>query len=327
MAIKKSQLTVAVSVLMVAGIFSNSADATVELYKKGNLSYKLKGDWQVQLEKDVNTGDPSLDLAYDDLELKNVVTYELNNGMKAFGELHFSFDGIANDEATTGTKLEEAFLGIDFGSGTKIIFGKTGSAGDEFGVEKAYEKVGVAEDGFEDIADKGDDLIKLQTKAGAMTVITSTELEGDDNDTNTKSFFDVFLSTNLGPLEVSAAYMDYQNAQTSSTSDAKVTGFSASYKASNFDLGVDYSKVDFTGGAEKEINNVVAGFKTSSTTNVGIGFNNEDDGTVAGDVSGWYANITYKFPEAKNVRFFGEIGDNDKDLVKMGYVVGLRILL
>lgn len=325
---KKYHLTAtALATFLAAGVISSSANATIELYKKGGLSYKLKGDWQIQLEEDVAVN-PDLDLAYDDLELKNIVQYDLGNGMTAFGEVHFSFDNAGNTENRDTTRLEEAFLGIDFGD-AKLAFGKTNSAGDEFGVEKAYEKVGVAEDGFEEVADKGDDLIRLDADLGPVTIASSVELEADGtNGTGTdESFFDFFMSTKIGELKVSAAYMDYNEnpASGSTANDADVTGLSFAYKASSFDVGADFSKVDYNNGTELDIVNFVAGFNTSSTTSIGLGINSQDDNTTK--VNGWYGNITYKFPKAKNVRLFAEIGDNDRTNVDLGYVLGLRILL
>ena len=50
---------------------------------------------------------------FDDLELKNSVTYDLGNGLKAFGQLDFGFKDAAEDKQS-GSKLEEAYMGVDF---------------------------------------------------------------------------------------------------------------------------------------------------------------------------------------------------------------------
>ncbi|MFO8141760.1 MAG: porin, partial [Marinobacter sp.] len=43
------------------------------------------------------------------------------------------------------------------------------------------------------------------------------------------------------------------------------------------------------------------------------------------DVTEWYANVTYKFPAAKNVSVFAEIADNDLDDTDMGFLAGMRV--
>jgi hypothetical protein len=320
---------IALAACISASIFSHSALATVTLYEKNGLKYKLKADWQIQLEEDVTANETDLDLAYDDLELKNIIQYDLGNGMTAFGEVHFSFDNAGNKENRDTTRLEEAFVGFDFGD-SKLTFGKTNSAGDEFGIEKAYEKVGVAEDGFEEVADKGDDLIRLDTKIGNFTIASSMELEADGTnaDSTDGSFVDLFVSTKLGNLKLAAAFMDYSEnpASGSNANDADVSGVSLSYKGSNFDIGADYSTVEYVNGSELDITNLAVGFKISSLTNIGVGINSQKP-NAGTNVDGWYGNVTYKFPKAKNVRLFGEVGTNDGDNVDVGYVVGMRILL
>lgn len=312
-----------------AGVISNPANATVTIYEKNGLTYKLKADLQVQLEEDVTANETDLDLAFDDLELKNIIQYDLGNGLKAFGELHFSFDNAANSENRDTSRLEEAFLGIDFGS-TKLSFGRTNTAGDEFGVEKAYEKVGVAEDGFEEIADIGDDLIRLDAKIGNTYIASSIELEADgtNGDSTDSSFVDLFISTKVGNLKLAAAFMDFSDnpASGSTDGDADVAGVSFAYKASTFDVGADFSSIEYGNGDELDITNLVLGFKTSAYTNIGLGINSErpSNGTK---IDGWYGNVTYKFPKAKNVRLFGEVGSNDGDGVDVGYVLGMRVLL
>ena len=51
--------------------------------------------------------------------------------------------------------------------------------------------------------------------------------------------------------------------------------------------------------------------------------NQELDGSD--DVTGWYANVTYKFPTQKNVSVFAEVADTDKDNADMGFLAGMRV--
>ncbi len=326
----------ALSVCLSMGVVSNSANATIKLYEKGPLTYSIKADWQIQFKQDVGD-DQELDLEYDDLEFKNIINYDLGNGMSAFGEVHFSWDQAGDREDRDRSRFEEGFLGLDFGS-AKIAIGRTNTAGDEFGVEKAYEKVGIAEDGFEDVADIGDDLVRLDAKLGSVTVVSSYEIEGEgEGATGSKgddeSWFDIFAAVKFGGAKVAIAYMDYDSGPSgpaTTREEDEIVGISFSYKFSSFDIGADFSTIDRDingASSEKDIYNVVAGFKVGPNGSVGLGVNNEDDSLEAEDVSGWYANYTYKFPAAKNVRLIAEVGDNDKDNVDVGYLLGMRILL
>lgn len=323
---------------LAVGVLANPANATITLYEKGALKYKLKADWQIQANQDVGN-DQDLTLEYDDLELKNIITYDLGNGLTAFGEVHFSFNDQADDLTTSstatdsnddtvtvsrdrGTKLEEAFIGFDFGE-SKIAFGKTNSAGDEFGVEKAYEKVGVPEDGFEDTADKGDDLIRYDGSFGSINVASSYEIESESESSGSESFFDIYGSVKVAGVKIAAAYMDYKGSPDADSTD--VAGISVSYGIGTVDFGADFSTIDDGSSDDTEIYNIVAGIKVGPTGYIGAGINNVDDGSD--DVSGWYANYTYKFAQAKNVRLLAEIGDNDADDTDIGYLVGVRILL
>jgi hypothetical protein len=78
--------------------------------------------------------------------------------------------------------------------------------------------------------------------------------------------------------------------------------------------------------AEQTLLNVVTTFDVASTTGVALGMRNYDeDVTGFEDVTEWYANVTYKFPAAKNVRLFAEIADTDADDADMGYLAGMRV--
>ena len=101
-----------------------------------------------------------------------------------------------------------------------------------------------------------------------------------------------------------------------------VTGVSASYGA----FGIDFSSIDQpNGGADSDITNIVAGFDLAPTTQLALGLNEIDSDNGADDASGWYGNVTYKFPAQKNVSAFFEVGGNDKTNEDLGYLIGLRI--
>jgi hypothetical protein len=56
----------------------------------------------------------------------------------------------------------------------------------------------------------------------------------------------------------------------------------------------------------------------------------DPDNEAEEDITGWYANVIYKVPTAKNIRLFAEVADSDEkdsdgEDFDMGYLVGLRI--
>lgn len=311
----------AITGFVLAASFSGGINAA-ELYNKDGLVYQLKTDWQIQLKQDLGD-DQNLDVEYDDLELKNIVEYDLGNGVKAFGRLDLSFNVAADNEERDGAnRLEEAFLGFKF-DGQRILIGKTDTAGDEFGVEKAYEKVGLAEDGFEEIADRGDDLIRTDLHFGDIYLAISTELEAEgEGSTDDSSLVDVFISYEFSDINLAAAYMDFQEGP--SADSIEVVGVSATYGS----FGFDFSSIDNVEGADDlDIFNVVGAFNFASDYRWRFGLVDEDSDNDADDASGWYTNLTYKFPNQKKVRIFTEIGDNDKDNVDLGFLVGMQVVM
>lgn len=321
---KLTKRTSLLAACIAASALSNHASATITLYEKDALTYKIKGDFQIQLDQDVGN-DRELDVEFDDLEFKNIINYDLGNGLIGFGEIHFGFDNAGNAENRDGrTRFEEGFLGIK-NANHRLLIGQTNSAGDEFGVEKSYEKVGVPEDGFEEVRDRGDDLIRYDGSFGNVNIASSYELESEGD---LKSHFDIFASVKFGKAKVALAYMDYSDADENGINpdeEAEVTGISFAYDLGAIDFGADFSTIDNGGTDDIEIYNIVFGSDIGTTGYIGAGINNIDDGS--NDVSGWYVNYTYKFTNAKNFRLLAEIGDNDADDVDVGYLVGIRILL
>src|SRR5690554_1784505 len=136
---KKLLLAVAVSTVAAGSVNA----ATV--YEKDGFTYKLNGDFQVQFRQATGV-DERAEVEFDDLELKNYVSYDLGNDLTAFGRLDFGFkDAAEKDE--NGSNLEEAFVGLKYGVAS-FSFGKQNFASDEFGIEEAIEVEDIDEDRF-----------------------------------------------------------------------------------------------------------------------------------------------------------------------------------
>lgn len=321
---KKLLLAAAVAVA------SGSAHAAT-IYQEGGFEYKLNGDIQVQLrQKSGDDKDP--DIEFDDLELKNYVSYRLNDDMTAFGRVDFGFKDVANGsnepEGEEDVELEEAYLGMAFG-GTSISFGKQNFAGDEFGIEEAIELVS-DEDRFDAVSTDGDDVIRIDSELGNVYLAASYELESEGNDSEDGEAFDLFASTEFGGLELAAAYQEWNEAAYKGDESVDTWGVSAAYDFGILTLAADYSESDSnddTSDNNADQYNLAAVFAAAETTDIAIGMveTSYDDLVGDDDVTEWYANVTYAFPAHKNVTVFAEIADTDEENADVGYLAGMRI--
>lgn len=308
--------------LLVAAVASVSAVSSVNaatVYEGNGFKYELKGDWQIQLRQKVGANKDS-DLEFDDAELKNRVTYDLDNGVSAFGQLDFSFDKEANNggsDTADGGRLEEAYLGLAFGS-VAVRFGKQNYSTDEFSVEKSYETV-VEDDIFDLNDDAGDDVIRVDAQFDNVTVSVSTDMEAKGNiNSDGNQSTDLFVAVSLDKIDLAAAFQRYQASGAASVNSWAV---SASFDAGFATLAADYGSMEDTA----EVYNLVAAFPVAPTSKVSIGLQNKELDGAATDVTGWYANLTYKFPTQKKVSLFAEIGDTDAPGSDLGYLAGMRL--
>ena len=314
---KKLLLAVAVSA-------AASSASAVTVYEGNGFTYKLNGDLQVQLRKEIGQ-DENADIEFDDLELKNYVSYDLGNDMKAFGRVDFGFKDAADDSDADGSNLEEAYLGLAFG-GTSISFGKQNFASDEFGVEEAYELKTVREDRFDAVGTDGDDTIRVDVELANAYIVASYEMEAEGEKSEADGeFFDLFASTDIGDLTLAAAYQRWNEAVIDGTESVDTWGISASYDAGFATFAADYSTSDSNNdNNDADQYNLAAVFAAAQTTDIAIGVVNVDEDN-GDDITEWYANVTYKFPTQKNVSLFAEIADSDEDGADMGYLAGMRV--
>lgn len=309
--------------LFMAITFSAQA-ATV--FKKDNFTYKIKGDWQIQFRKDTGK-DQDLDVEYDDLEIKNSVSYELNDTLTAFGELDFGFKNAADkSNSDDPPHLEEAYLGFKI-QAFKLFFGKTTSAGDDFGITESIETI-VADHCFDEFgAVEGDDIVGASGEIADIVKIYATyeiDAESEKSDAN-GTFFDILVTAEFSGVSLGAAYQTLQ--ESGSDKDINTWGVQAGYDAKYFEIGADFSMTeDDNDDTEKTVWNVAVAVPIKPVTiAAGYVLLNVDDGTDDEEEAGWYGNVTYKFPSAKNVSIFAEISDSDKEEVDVGYLLGARI--
>ena len=305
----KLRLIYTLSALLVAG---NAQAATI--YQAKGLTYTLKGDWQIQLRKD-HGDDQKFDIEFDDLELKNRVTYDLGDGLAAFGQLDFGFKDAAEDKQS-GSDLEEAYIGFAWDS-LSVAIGKMNFASDEFGIEQAYE-LKLDEDSFDTQGTNGDDVIRADLNLDNLTLIASAELEAEGESSANGKYFDLFAGLDMGSVELAGAYQAKKATPSSQTVDT--WGLSLAYNAGFAKFMVDYSRIDDTSTQY----NLATTIPVAKSTKVALGLVNVDPET-GNDVTEWYANVTYKFPNQKNVSVFAEIADTDEANVDLGMLTGVRI--
>lgn len=306
-------------IVAISGFSALNVAQAATVYEGDGFKYDLKGDWQVQLRQKVGK-DKKLDMEFDDLELKNRATYTLNDTLSAFGQLDYSFDKEANNgasDAADGGRLEEAYLGLAF-KNIALRFGKQNYSSDEFSVEKAYETV-VEDDIFDLNDDAGDDVIRVDATFANVFISASTDLKAEGNpNTDGNQSSDLFVSTSIADIELGAAYQRYKAMGADAVNS---WGVSAVYNAGFATFGADYGSMKDTA----KVYNLVSTFSVTSTISAAVGLQNIDDnGSGIDDVTGWYANATYRFPTQKNVSLFAEIGDTDEDDSSIGYLAGMQ---
>lgn len=316
---------IVVGIIIASFLAAGGSAHAATVFQKDNFTYEIKGDLQIQLRQDPGD-DQDMDVEYDDLEIKNKVSYDINETLSAFGELDFGFKDAAdksNDDEDP--HLEEAYLGFKI-KDTKLFFGKTDSPGDDFGVTASYETI-VADDAFDEFgAVDGDDLIGISTKVGDMAnVYAAYELgaESESSDQNGE-FFDIYADVNFQGVTLGAAYQKLE--EFGSDNDKNTWGVQASYDAEFAEFGADYSVTDDDDDSDETVWNLFVEVPVKPV-NIAAGYVtlDYDDGSDDEKVAGWYANVTYKFQTAKNVSIFAEISDSDETDVDMGYMVGARL--
>lgn len=313
---KKTLLALAVSLASVSAHAAN-------VYDNDGLKYDIKGDFQVQLRQKAGV-DKESDIEFDDLEIKNSVSYELNDDMTAFGQMDFDFKGIANKDDGKAN-LEEAYVGMAFNN-IAVSVGKRPTASDEFGVGKAIE----AGDDSRFDETEGDDVIHVEADLDPVTLMASYEMAAKGSSLANDDHFDLFALTEINGLELGAAFQQYNVADSDGGEGIDTYGISAAYDFGMFDLAADYSSSDSdidTSKKNASQYNLAASFAATPETTVAFGVNDKsfDDEVGKEDFMEYYGNVTYKFPTQSNVRVFAEINNTDKDDSDMGYLMGMRV--
>lgn len=315
----KKLVSTALAASLLAAAGTTQAMTVVE---KEGFSYKISGDWQIQLRQKVGK-DKDMDVEFDDLEIKNHAAYKLSDTLTAYGQLDWGAKKAAEDSSER-LHLEEAYLGFQFNN-LKFQFGKTDDAADGFGVAD-YKESALADDAFDELgATSGDDLIMVMGDFSGFSFMADYEISADSAGSHENGEYgQVRVEYNLQGFLIGGAYQSYE--KESDADDISVYGIYASYDAGFLSIGADYSESedrlsvwnaiiavpvqDFT---------IKASFQSFEWDDIYATANGEEDQSI------WYLTAIYQFPAHKNVRLFAEIADSDADDTDMGYLFGMRI--
>lgn len=307
----------------IAALAANTATAAT-IYDNKGLTFKIKGDWQVQL-RDNASKTKDAEVEFDDLEIKNSITYDLGNDLTAYGQLDFGFKDAAEDKQA-GDDLEEAYLGLK-SHGVSVQVGKMDNAADDFGVEQAIEHA-LKDDVFKKFGtEKGDDVIRLDADFDVVTVALSHELEAGGEDSANGESTEIYIEGGFEAATLGAAFQTLKATPTSDSVD--IWGVSASFDAGIAKIGIDYGVSD-QGSSNNDVamTNLAATFKASKTTKIAVGYYATDYDVANSDEDAYYANVTYKFPAQKNVSVFAEVTNRDDDAdtdYELDLLAGMRV--
>lgn len=312
-----------VTCAVVLGSFTaGTASAAVTVFEKENFTYTLGGDVQIQLLQDSGI-DEDVDVNYDDGELKNRFTYDLGDSLSAFAELDL--------EIAKGSDVsrEEAYVGLQKNA-MSFWVGASDYVTDDFGVERNIDVGDIAGDAF--VLDNSEDLLAFNYSTELYSIGLSHDLEVDEDESST----DLMLFAEFQGFEVGLAFQSATNVEfDAGVSDADTFGVSLEYSAGMYGVGVAFSSLDIDEAPDTIENvHVVGTIKPWSTTEFNLGYEMIDAGDEnaaalgLADVDSWYLNAIYKFPQAKGVSTFAEIGQTDIDGVDdidAGFLAGLRL--
>ncbi len=299
----KIQKSILGAALLVA--FEGASAAT--LYKKGDVEWKLKGDFQVQLRRKAGENEDSF-VDYDDAEIKNSITYSLDNGAKLFAQVDYD---IKKEET------EEVYVGMDFGNFTFLI-GQTDLPSKDFGHEKAWEGSSF-EDTFEETAEESDNQIQLRTQFAGWEFSIARDIEDAEFDdagdlVKPKVLIDAFLYKEYAGFDFGFAYQELDAEFGSDSINTFGVGVGTSFGP--VEVGLDYSEND-----SLEVLALVTEFSVAPKTNLVASYEvAEEDGV---DINSWYMSLNHKIHD--KITLLGELSNTDEDGSDVAYVLGMRV--
>ena len=321
---KKLSLALAVALAATSGV-ANAAT----IYKQNGLTFKIDGDIQGQLRQRIdtsNTTEERVQVDFDDSEFKNKISYDLGNGYKAFAEAHFD----AGKDKSGTVKSEETFVGFA-GENFNVRLGRMDYATHKFATEQAIEEP-TPDTVFDAASRRGTDVLLAKFEAGAVAVIISHDFGAGGtvrNRNTTVESTDIYVEAEITD-NFSLGFAGQTIKADLTQEDSNAYGINAKIKAGTAKIAIDYSKRDDTAFDSDDdlvglkMTNASVKFPIAKSTKATLGMTNQSN--RADSVNDfWYANVIYKFPQAKKVSVFAEIQDSDANGSDAGFLAGMRV--
>ena len=299
------------------------------VFKKDELTILMNVDFQVEVYRPIGPKTTtSTDIIYNDAEIKTTVRYDLGDGQYIVGHADIdAYKGVGSASYRTSPlgQGDDVWTGI----GNKYVLLKIG----RFATPSAYFGASMAAEGaYSGIFSRGlypilqsDQSIALYTKPAKGWMANACYILKDEFTTTHNPAFDLAIThfTKDG-LYVQGMFQRED--------PFTAYGLTSVYKPGEFGIGASWSNKT-TDGQNYEavvIKDVPIGNDDAFTLHIGYGYKNYDN-QVLKDVRGWYANVFYVLPQAKNVNVFAQIA-NSNELTGgiesgISYVTGMRITL
>ncbi|MGL4224863.1 MAG: porin [Vibrio sp.] len=296
------------------GLMSTTVQAVTLVENKG-ISFDIKGDLQIQLQKD-NDKYQDAQFNFDSLELTNIISYEVNQDLTMFGELGFDFADAAN-KYEDSVELSNALVGFEYRN-MLLTLGKQDYASDEFGIAEDYE---MASDDVAFTEDEGKNVILLKMDFKPFELILSTDLPVKNKDNETTRSFDAFAAVEVWDFELAAAYQNFVD----EGDKFQTYGLSVAYDAGFALFAADYSQTkDDAEDATFKVYNLATLFSVSDSIDIALGYVSNKQESKSEEKE-WYANATYYVPNFKRLSVFSEISHTNGDDAELAYLAGVQM--
>ena len=318
------------------------------VFKQDNVTIFLNTDIQVQLARPMGVSSTTNTIiSYNDAEIKTTVKYDLGDGDYVVG--HADIDAYRG-VGTALYRTEPQAVGDDVwvGIGNKNILLKIG----RFATPSSYAGASMAVEGPQSgIFSRGlypilqsDQSIGLYTYPAKGWMINGVYIIENEFTPTKGGSYDIavthFTTDGLyfqGFLQHESVVFDPVTQKAAAlyclpTSSYSAYGLTGAYKPKTLGLSASWSNRENDAQVYEAtlIKDISIGNGDAFTLHVGYGYKNYNAVTTK-DISGWYGNVMYVLPQAKNVNVFAQISSTDETVsgVKtgLGFVTGMRITL
>lgn len=301
----------------------------IPVFKQDNLTIFLNTDIQTELYRPIGPKNTTTtDVSYNDAEIKTTVRYDLGDGKYIIGHADVDcYKGVGSSSYRTQPlgQGDDVWWGIG-NEHALVKIGRFATPSAYFGASMAAEGsyTGIFSRGLFPIL-QSDQSIALYTKPAPGWMANGVYILRDEFTGSKKSAVDVAVThfTKDG-LYVQAMYQHeepFTAYGVTTVYKPGMTGVGASWSNKTTDAQVYQAVI---------IRDVPFGNGDAFTFHAGYGYKNYDNPATK-DVHGWYSNVFYVLPQAKNVNVFFQIMSSNElsggAETGVSYATGARITL